>query len=627
MSLRPRQARWFETYTPRDQTVHATEVLARTGLVELEADTPVVDRVDEQRLHYFVERFRALAAEHARDLPPAGRQASSLEGDPIHLANQALHRLRTWSARVDYVRAHLEHLQAELEHLRLLGECVEAMRRAGLDLEAMFRRTHFLCKCLFACPKGKPFPTDALPGVEEVIEGELHDFFYVAGMQDTRQLISEAVVELGCQPIGVPAWLRGDAAQQKLAVSTRVEAVEAEMVEMQAELKELHDDAAIASDRANVDTLHWYLRHAAGSLGSGEYCHLTGWTTARDVRDLQRVLQAAGIHAVMRFPAPPADAQAPVSTVESWWAQPFQSFTALWGTPGRREIDPTGILALVVPLLFGYMFPDVGHGLLLVLFAAVNYRRWPRIRFLLPCGLSAMAFGVVFGDAFGFHLERPLWLRPLEEPLPVLVIPMLFGVLLMLLGMVFAGVEARWSGELRRWLRADFAVLLIYVTAIIGLLLPQAFWLTALAALHYLAGSASLAPGGRRLAALPGALGALLLSVFELVMNTLSFLRVGAFALAHAALSSAVMTLAGAVESLWAQALIVVAGNLFALVLEGLLVFVQTTRLVLFEFFIRFLRAEGRLFRPVHGPQSAAAPRSAGERSRATSGPGGQASS
>jgi len=42
-----------------------------------------------------------------------------------------------------------------------------------------------------------------------------------------------------------------------------------------------------------------------------------------------------------------------------------------------------------------------------------------------------------------------------------------------------------------------------------------------------------------------------------------------------------------------------VLGNLFALALEGLLVFVQTTRLVLFEFFIRFLHTEGRLFRPL----------------------------
>jgi len=168
--------------------------------------------------------------------------------------------------------------------------------------------------------------------------------------------------------------------------------------------------------------------------------------------------------------------------------------------------------------------------------------------------------------------------------------------------MGFAGIEARWRGELRAWLLADLAVLLIYATALAGLLLPQAYWLTALAVVHFLAGSALLAPPGRRLQALPAAIGDLLLSVFELVMNTLSFLRVGAFALAHAALSSAVATLSSTAESLWAQALIVVAGNVFAVVLEGLLVFVQTTRLVLFEFFIRFLRAEGRLFRPERGP-------------------------
>jgi V/A-type H+-transporting ATPase subunit I len=111
-----------------------------------------------------------------------------------------------------------------------------------------------------------------------------------------------------------------------------------------------------------------------------------------------------------------------------------------------------------------------------------------------------------------------------------------------------------------------------------------------------------LAAAGSRLKALPMAVGDLLMSAFELVMNTLSFLRVGAFALAHAALSSAVMTLADAAESLWLIGLIILVGNVFGVVLEGLLVFVQTTRLVLFEFFIRFLRAEGRLFRPVGGP-------------------------
>ena len=64
------------------------------------------------------------------------------------------------------------------------------------------------------------------------------------------------------------------------------------------------------------------------------------------------------------------------------------------------------------------------------------------------------------------------------------------------------------------------------------------------------------------------------------------FLRVGAFALGHAALSHTVLTLAEGIGcggpaglGWW---LVMVLGNTFTLVLEGLLVFVQTTRLVLF---------------------------------------------
>ena len=603
MSLRPLQARWFETYVPRDQTVHATEVLARTGLVQLEADTRVLERVDEGTLGSFVDHFRALAATHAHDLPGVGRQVTALEGDPVHLANLALHRLRLWSARLEFVKSHLEHLRAEKQHLQLLAECLEAMERAGLDLDGVFVKTRFLCKCLFACPKGHVCDPELESSVERVVPGEMHDFIYIAGLHEKRHLIRHFVVESGCEQLGIPAWLAGDAAQQRLAMSQHLDRVFAEIEEMQAELKALRADPEIAQAKANVDTLQWYLEHAAGTLTAGEYCHVTGWTTAEDVHVLQQALEAAGIHAVIRLPQPPAHAQAPVTTLDAWWAQPFQSFTAMWGTPGRREVDPTGLLALVVPLLFGYMFPDVGHGLVLVLFAAFFSRRWPRIRFLLPCGFAAMLFGALFGDVFGFHhLLQPVWQHPLDDPLLVLAVPMFFGIGLMLLGMAFAGIEAGWRNELKRWLLSDLAVLLIYASVLVGLLLPQAFWLSGLATLYYLAGSALLAPAGGRLASLPRALGDLLLSAFELAMNTLSFLRVGAFALAHAALSHAVLILTDSVESVWLQGLIILAGNVFAVVMEGLLVFVQTTRLVLFEFFTRFLRADGRLFRPVHGP-------------------------
>lgn len=600
MMFRPAQARWFETYVPREQTVKAAEVLASTGVVQLETDPRVTEPVDEERLSYFVEAFRALAAGHAHDLPGAGRQATALVGDPLHLANQALHQLRVWSARVEFLKAHVEHLRGELRHHELLAECLQAMRQAGLDLDSVFHKTRFLCKCLFACPRGGACEAEMDAEVDVIVHGSQHDFLYIASLPDQRHAIRHWVVERGCEQMGIPAWLSGEHEEQVRKVCAHLTRTHDELVELEGELKALRRDPAMAEARANVDTLHWYLRHAAGTLTEGPFCHVTGWTTARNPLQLREALEKAGIRAVLRLPQPPARSAPPVATLDNWWARPFQPFLVMWGTPDRLTVDPSGLLPVIVPLLFGYMFPDVGHGLLLVLLGLALYRRSPRTRFLMPCGLAAMVFGALFGEVFGFHgLVPPLWMKPLDDPLAVLAIPMGFGVVLMLLGLAFAGFEAHWRGELRAWLLLDAAVLLLYVSLLAGVFTPRAFWFTGLAIVQYFIGALVLASAGERGMALLNAAGQLLLSIFELAMNTLSFLRVGAFALAHAALSLAILTLAEGVDSPWAWGLIILLGNLFGVVMEGLLVFVQTTRLVLFEFFIRFLHAEGRLFRAV----------------------------
>ncbi|HSB99729.1 MAG TPA: hypothetical protein VLE45_07425, partial [Burkholderiaceae bacterium] len=90
----------------------------------------------------------------------------------------------------------------------------------------------------------------------------------------------------------------------------------------------------------------------------------------------------------------------------------------------------------------------------------------------------------------------------------------------------------------------------------------------------------------------------------QILINTLSFARVGAFALAHAGLSSAVIALMQAADSLWLRALVLVLGNAVVIVLEVTVVSIQTTRLVLFEFFARFMQAQGRAFRPLPAPPS-----------------------
>ena len=81
----------------------------------------------------------------------------------------------------------------------------------------------------------------------------------------------------------------------------------------------------------------------------------------------------------------------------------------------------------------------------------------------------------------------------------------------------------------------------------------------------------------------------------------MSFARIGAFALAHAGLSVAIVEMAKA-SGRFGFWIVLAIGNVLVIALEGVVVSIQTTRLLLFEFFIRFLTGAGRAFKPLPPP-------------------------
>jgi V/A-type H+-transporting ATPase subunit I len=285
-----------------------------------------------------------------------------------------------------------------------------------------------------------------------------------------------------------------------------------------------------------------------------------------------------------------------------WWAQPFELFARLLGTPSRNEADPSRLLAVLAPLLFGYMFGDVGQGLILLLAGVLLQRRWPVLRILIANGFAAMLFGLVFGSVFGREDVLPaLWLHPVEEPLPVLLVPLAGGVFILLLGLLLNAVESYWRGALRQWLQVEAAILLLYVSILASFIDPAAAWFGAVALAWYFSGSL-WHPTAHLAATLLAAAGRLLENILQLLINTVSFVRVGAFALAHGGLSMAFIIMADATDNPATALLVLLLGNLLVIILEGLVVTIQTTRLILFEFFVRFLRGSGRMFRPLAAP-------------------------
>jgi len=602
MRLRPALAHWFETYVPRDETVNALEALAATGEVQLELDPRLAEPLDLKPVSRLIDRFQLIRNKYRELLPPPDNSSEGQVEVPEYTARKALDSLETWSAPLDMLLEQQVQLEAEHQNLLLLDEYLTAMKETSPDIAHLFQKKQYLYTGVFACPRTRQLAADICATIDELIPGRKHNFFIVADEPGCRDIIENSYHSGACLSLQIPAWLSSSTEEQKPQIKARVAEIEARTRETEQMLEEKKKDPTVIAAQADIDRLVWYLKHTAHLASAQKLCHVTGWTTAENPELLQLAFRRGGIHGAIRFTSPPEFSRIPVNMHQPAWVRPFQFILEMLGTPDNTEIDASKLLPVIVPLLFGYMFPDMGHGLILILISTILYRRWPAGRILIPCGLSAMLFGWVFGEVFGLQwVLDPLWIRPLEQPLAVLLAPLVLGAGLILLGLVFNGSQELWRGEVRKWLLSDAAILVLYVSLLAGLFVPQALWIAGFAILWFLLGQL-LSTSSEHLVHLARGLGLLLLNVFELTMHTLSFLRVGAFALAHAALSTAIIRMTDGISNEVLHILLLVLGHIFIVTIEGLVAFVQTTRLVLFEFFIRFLRAEGRMFRPLTRP-------------------------
>ena len=106
----------------------------------------------------------------------------------------------------------------------------------------------------------------------------------------------------------------------------------------------------------------------------------------------------------------------PTKFNHSRFVKPFEEITKLYGLPHYDELDPTSMIAITFPLIFGLMFGDIGHGLLLLVGGLTVGRLIKRNQaikniclILAACGVGAIIAGLLYGEFFGITVFRPLW--------------------------------------------------------------------------------------------------------------------------------------------------------------------------------------------------------------------------
>jgi len=606
MTMRPVPARWFEVLVATEDLVKGVEVLARTGDVELEVYSETTQRVSMPNLRDQFEDYDKLLRRYQQYWPSQYLHPSVAPARPDRRLAGALAKLVAWQKQADPKINRLESLLGEQAELEILAEFLARMPNDEIDFSHAASAGPALGVRLFCLPANTKIQhlPPAVLSVRVVTEKEL--FLLVVGKTEVIESLQRDMLALKGRAIMVPAWLRGklDAARQQ--VTGRQAEIQRDVDVLHEALEQLEKKHALHEVLGDIEQMEWFITHVVNLPVSENFAWVTGWTSDISENCINDILQKESIRAVVHYPQSPAGVSPPLVFHNSWLSQPFEFFAKLLGVPAADEVDPSILLSFIVPVIFGYMFGDVGHGLVFTLAGLFLHRRWPLLKILVSCGLSSMIFGWVFGSVFASeHIIQPLWVNPIEEPLKVLSMPIAGGMLVLLLGLMASGIQQFWQGHWRQWLAVDAAIIFIYLGAIGSVIDSRAQLICLLGVLWYISGYVLLANESAP-KAIGHAIGQLVESVLQLFINTISFIRVGAFALAHSGLSLAVMIMANTATSPLGWAVIFVLGNILILVLEGLVVSIQTTRLVLFEFFIRFLKGTGRAFQPLTVPTNPA---------------------
>jgi V/A-type H+-transporting ATPase subunit I len=602
MSLRPARARWFELLTTREHLTLAIETLAATGSIELETHSSLHAAFSLKNLQEKMEEFNRLAYRYQPYWPQVRLQPAAVPGKPVAVLDAALLKLRQWEMAARPLILDLESMLNEQTELQLLESMLRHARGEVLDFALLSRPAGTVAARIFVLPGHTRI--EHLPGslLTSRVSTNDHDFLLAVGESPDLDALGTELAVFKARVVEIPPGLQGTRRTALRQIVRRSAPLNFRVQQRRLEIEALAAPHQLARVLNAIYRLDWLITNVTTLPVSENFAWVTGWTSDLEDCRLSAALQRAGADAVLHFPPPPREAVAPMVMQNPWWAQPFELFTRMLGTPAGDEADTSRLLAVLTPLLFGYMFGDVGHGLVLLLAGIALQRRWPEARILVANGFVAMVFGLVFGSVFGREDILPaLWLHPVEDPLPVLLVPLAGGVVIILLGLLINALEWYWRGELRRWCRVEAAVVVLYLSLIASFFYSAAV-VPVLVALAWYLGGSLLQSTARPGPALLAAAAILLENILQLLINTVSFVRVGAFALAHGGLSMAFIIMADVTENRLVAFLVLLLGNLLVIMLEGLVVTIQTTRLILFEFFVRFLRGTGRMFRPLTAP-------------------------
>ncbi len=613
----------------------AAQILAECGVFNPETTETVADQLPERpgenfrrvfsqarsRLDKILAQSPSPSPSHSPSHSPSPSPDSVQHGvvkpSELEQVNAELGDIWLQSSQLE---EQLHQLNEQQTALKQLLETLETFSGLDVDLKLFQESAQFLNLHIGTVPiENLEHLQEAIALAQHFIDIFHHDehrsSLVVAGPLEHQDKVRAILEHADFQPLAIPPQFHSHPQQ-----------VHADLTTQQAQLQQ-NREAVLASEKAlyeqnqtRLEQAYQILTNAAAYAeltetlrGRGQLALIEGWIPKGEVPQLEAALNdklKRPYVLTTRQPTPDEYRQVPSLIRHHRLLAPFIALVKNYGTPRYGEFDPTLLFALTFILMFGTMFGDVGHGALI---AGAGWYWRNQLKtftpFLIMAGLSSIVFGFLYGSIFGFEevLLPALWLSPIHHPNLMLKLALYWGMGFILLATLITIIN--------RWQEREYAAALFNNTGVAGILLylggfyAAQKWMTSgtfdttqqlavLLPLFIILGykwhENQMPFGERLLVTLIEGLEAIL----NYLANTLSFLRVAAFSLNHAALAIAVFTLADMMVS-GIDWVVIILGNLFIVVLEGAIVTIQILRLEYYEGFSRFFSGDGRTFRPL----------------------------
>ncbi|MCU7829823.1 MAG: V-type ATP synthase subunit I [Candidatus Thiodiazotropha sp. (ex Myrtea sp. 'scaly one' KF741663)] len=562
-------------------------------------------------------RLEKIVSQVDFELTSDNHEAGPINEEELERVNEWLGT--AWETCSGFEEASRIHLE-ERRNIDQLESSLANFRNLNIDLGQLQGSAGFLETHIGMVPRSQVNQLSDALGLDGYLlfpfmesESDTHVVIVGAGDRETSKL-KPVLDTAGFRALDIPPELQAEPEAAKTQLDQRRDAVE---VESQKLAEAIHAWGKVSRQELEqaAHTVHLatpYVALGEAARHRGDLSRLQGWVPNEDIALVERSLHEKLSNPFVietRDPTPDERPLVPSVMRHNRLLSPFSALVTQYGVPRYGEVNPTHLFALTYILMFGMMFGDVGHGAV-ILGATLLLRRklGTFTAFGIAAGLSSILFGFLYGSIFGYeHVLHALWIAPLTNPLYMLTVALLWGIGFITIVTLLNIINHLLQGDRLGALFADNGLLsLLLYLGLLGTGYSfystgsiSGFWATltiltliGIFAHKLIEQEASI--GERILVAF--------IETFEAitgyVSNTLSFLRVAAFSLNHVALAIAVFTLANMMGDTghW---ITVVLGNVFILVLEGLIVAIQVLRLEFYEGFSRFYSGDGKAFKPL----------------------------